>query len=99
MEVKDIILDDDNDLEIQNGDFVISLSDQQHVVLILNTTVGEWKLSPLTGVGIQKYISSSGQQQTLKRSIEVQLQADGYEKPDVILKGNEVYYLSSKRVK
>jgi hypothetical protein len=96
--VKDIILDDDNDLIVKNGDFLVRESDEQHIVLIINTFVGDWKLFPFCGVGIIRYISSSGQQQTLRRSIEVQLQADGYDKPEVLLRDNAIYSINTKRV-
>lgn len=96
--VKDIILDDDNDTVIKNGDFLVRESDEQHIILIINLFVGDIKLFPFCGVGAIRYLSSSGQQQTLRRSIEVQLQADGYSKPDVILKNNSIYYVDAKRV-
>lgn len=98
MAVKDIILDDDNDLVVKNGDFLVRESDEQHIVLIINTFVGDWKLFPFCGVGIIRYVSSSGQQQTLRRAIEVQLQADGFSKPNVVLKDNAIYYIDTERV-
>lgn len=96
--VKDIMLDDDNDLLFTSGDMTVKESDQQHVILLLNYSPGDLKLSPFVGVGIIRFVSSSGQQQTLKRIIEVQMQADGFTKPDVIMKGNVVYSLSAERV-
>lgn len=96
--VKDIILDDGYDLTIKDGDFLIRESDEQHIILLINTFVGDWKLFPFCGVGIIRYLSSSGQQQTLRRAIEVQLQSDGYSKPEVVLKDNAIYYLDAKRV-
>jgi hypothetical protein len=100
MEVKDITLDDDLDLIIENGDFKLSLSDQQHILLILNTSVGNWKNAPLLGVGIQQYVSSSGQVDALKRAINIQLASDGYKVNDIIVRGqNESfeYYLDAIR--
>jgi hypothetical protein len=86
--VKDIILDEFGDLSFENGDFKISDSDQQHCILLINTNVGSWKQYPLCGVGINQYLASSGKTASLKRSIILQLQADGYVKVDVILKQN-----------
>ena len=97
--VKDIILDDSNDLTINAlGDFMVSDSDQQHVVLIINTFLGQWKQSPFTGVGIVRYINSAGQQNTLKRAITVQMIADGYNVNDIILKDNSIYYIDANRI-
>lgn len=87
MEVKDIILDDDYDLVIENGDFKVSYSDMQHIELICITDLGHWKQSPLLGVGITKYISSSGQQEALKRAINIQLSSDGYKVNGIFLSG------------
>ena len=39
------------------------------------------------GVGIKKYIASSGQQEALKRAINIQLAADGYKVNQVLVKG------------
>ena len=96
--VKDIILNDENDLQFSNGDFVINDSDQQHVLLILNTNQGSWKQYPLVGVGIRKYLNSSGQSQVLRRSIAVQLEADGYNVNDVIVQNNDVYSIDANRL-
>ena len=97
--VKDIILDDSNDLVINSlGDFDVKDSDQQHVVLIINTFLGHWKQSPFLGVGIIRYLNSSGQQQVLKRNITVQMIADGYSVREIILKDNELYYIDANRL-
>jgi hypothetical protein len=86
--VKDIILNDSGDLSFENGDFKIGDSDQQHVILLINTYAGAWKQNPTCGVGIMQYLCSSGQGATLRRSIEVQLKADGYNVGDVTLQEN-----------
>lgn len=97
--VKDIILADDNDLIINStGDFDVKESDQQHVILLINTFLGQWKQDPLVGVGIINYLASSGQQQTLRREITVQMIADGYDVKEIILKDNALYYIDANRV-
>jgi hypothetical protein len=99
MAAKDIILNDSNDLQINSlGDFDVFESDQQHVILLINTDKGQWKQFPTVGVGIVAYIKSTGQQQVLKREITVQMIADGYDVKEVILKGNEIYYIDAKRI-
>ena len=80
---QDIQLDDNGDLLIRNGDFVIGASDNQHIQDIINASVGWWKEFPLVGVGIANYQSSSGAQQQLERSIKVQLEGDGYSIPTI----------------
>jgi lipoprotein-releasing system permease protein len=54
MAVKDITLDDNFDLIIENGDFKVSDSDMQHIQLICITNLGHWKQFPLVGVGIEQ---------------------------------------------
>jgi hypothetical protein len=100
--VKDIELDEDVDLVIENGDFSVSESDQQHIILIINTFPGHWKQFPTCGTGIIQYLASSGQGSKLNRSIRVQLEADGFtvnqltlsERPD----GYFDYDLSAERI-
>ena len=90
---KDIILDDDMEYVITNGDFTISESDQQSVILVLNTNQGSWKFHPLCGMGISKYIGSSNSQAIMKREMSVQLQADGYKINSIIIKDYDDFYI------
>lgn len=97
--VKDIILDNDNDLTINSdGDFMVADSDQQHIILLLNTSFGQWKEFPFCGLGIIRYLNSSGQQQTLRRAITVQLIADGYNVKDVTFRNGEIYNIDATRI-
>lgn len=102
MLVQDIILDSSYDLEIINGDFVIAPSDPQHINLLFNSTVGSWKQYPLVGIGIKLFSASSGQADTLKRLIQVQLQTDGYKISRLVLQGNSVdtyeYSIAASRI-
>lgn len=68
-----------NDLRIQNGDFIIGESDQQHIADTINAFPGWWKQFPADGVGVLRYLRSSGQQQKLCQEVKLQLQADGYQ--------------------
>ena len=67
-----------NDLQIRDGDFVIGESDQQHVADTINAFPGWWKEFPGDGVGVFSYLNSSGQEQSLARSIKINLTSDGY---------------------
>jgi|688.fasta_scaffold02285_44 hypothetical protein len=84
MAVKDITLLE-NDLYIINGDFSVQESDSQHIELIIDSWLGSWKQFPLCGVGIENYVKSSGQSLALKRSISVQLEADGFNSIDIYI--------------
>lgn len=67
-----------NDLYIKNGDFAIGESDTQHIADTLNAFPGWWKEFPADGVGVFSFLNAAGQEQTLKRAIQIQLSSDGY---------------------
>jgi hypothetical protein len=67
-----------NDLLIANGDFVIGISDEMHIEDTIKSDVGHYKENPQDGVGIDRYVKSTGQEQILARSIKIQLENDGY---------------------
>lgn len=95
MAFKDILLDNNLDIIIENGDFKVSDSDQQHIELICNTAIGNWKQYPLLGIGIINYVASSGQSEVLKRLMNVQLASDGFKINEVSVTGsNEIFNYS-----
>lgn len=78
----DILLDDNMDLLISNGDFVIDDSEEQVQELILVANQGSFRESPLTGIGIIKFVKSRftvDQIDALRQKIRLQLQYDGYD--------------------
>jgi hypothetical protein len=96
--VKDINLEEDLDLTISNGDFVISDSDQNHVINILKAYLGGYKQFPLVGVGIDYYLASAGTQQVIKRNITVQMESDGYKVNKIEVLGQSKYSIDAKRI-
>ena len=65
---------------IKDGDWNITFSDEQHVEDLLMTSPGHVKDSPLTGVGIVKYINAPLSPRIvseLERNIKLQIEADG----------------------
>lgn len=53
----ELLLDENGDLSIKNGDFVTGFSDNQHQEHILIATKGEYKEFPELGVGIAQMLS------------------------------------------
>lgn len=96
--VKDIDLETDLDLKIIDGDFVISDSDQNHVINILKAYVGGYKQFPLVGVGIDYYLASAGTQQVIKRNITVQMESDGYKVNKIEVLGQSKYSIDANRI-
>ena len=75
----DILLEQNGDMMIKNGDFVVDYSDDQHIDLILRSNPGEIKDYPLLGLGIANYLNSPISQrikQVVKRDLRIQLQSD-----------------------
>lgn len=76
---KDYKQTEDGDIAIINGDFAVVESDEQHVHDIMMSTKGSWRMYPLFGFGIMKYIkASSSKLGKLKRELLVELNSDGY---------------------
>ena len=76
--VKDFTTDNENNFILNNGDFTITPSDEQHIVDIVNSSQGSWKEYPLCGVGIDNYLNSGVNQQFLTNEIRTQLTRDGF---------------------
>lgn len=66
------------DLLIENGDFVIGLSDSQHVQDTIIADAGWWKQYPADGVGLLRYLNAASSYQPLQKAIKQQLTIDGY---------------------
>jgi len=65
--MKDLLIDDNLDLRIENGDFVVGESSLQHQYMIINSQKGEWKESPELGVGIDDEILNENPRRILNR--------------------------------
>ena len=77
---RDIMLDDNNALRIEGGDYVVDLSDGQHVKLMLYSNPGSWRQNPLVGIGVRRLINkkmSALELLSFKKEITVQLTGDG----------------------
>ena len=86
----DFLLDDDNDLIIQNGDFVISDATQQHAQAIVESYYGHFKQYPELGAGARLYMNSSGNLQELERRIRQQLEGDSFRVDKIIFNQNSI---------
>jgi hypothetical protein len=57
--MKDILINNDGNLKIENGDFAAGDSTLQNQAFILLANSGEFKENPMVGVGIDNYILDS----------------------------------------
>lgn len=71
-----------NDGKIIRG-LQIGETDYQNIKLLLSSDKGDFKDYPVLGVSMDKYLKSSGKADELLREIAVQLEADGYVRPEV----------------
>lgn len=83
--MRDLLLDENGDLAIENGDFVIGVSDQQHVEAVLLSNKGEYKEFPLVGFGAIRYVKSNISDIEFKRDLKIQLEYIGYKNPAIDL--------------
>ena len=83
--MKDILIDDNNDLRLLAGDFEVGHSDNQQQKAILTTEKGEWKEHPEVGVGIAQMLADDLYTESLIE-IKKQLEYDGMQINDVALK-------------
>jgi hypothetical protein len=72
--MQDVILGDDSDLQISNGDFDISDSDAQNIDLILLSSPSEWA-DYRVGFQIQRYLNASASEsERFVRELTIQLE-------------------------
>lgn len=96
MDNKDIILDDNNEIKMLNGDLVIDDATQQNIAIILLSNQGDFKQHPLTGIGIMRYLNSPINA-TLKAKLyrEIKLQFEDNGLTDMNVEG-ELYKITIK---
>lgn len=73
----DFLLNDQNEMIVENGDFAVGVADDQNVRNILTATKATYIQHPLVGVGLLDQLSGFiGDAE--KRKIRLNLAADGY---------------------
>lgn len=75
--MKDIVIDEHNDLEIIAGDFSIDNSLLQEVRFILQSQQGNWKSDPLVGANMVELVKGKHNRTAVEKRIKIQLERDG----------------------
>lgn len=75
--MKDLLLNDNNDLLLHTGDFTIGESKMQQQRLVLQSHKGEWKQHPLVGVGVESFLEDE-EVEELFAEIREQFKIDGH---------------------
>ena len=89
-ESKDISFNNDG-LVIENGDFLVNLSDNMDIEHILTASKGQFYQNPLVGVGIMGLIKAPVNITKIKRDIRLQVTSDNkiINKLDVDVDGDD----------
>lgn len=87
--MEDILLDQDFDLLIQNGDLVIGPSSEQHQQLLLLSNKGDWRQFPMVGVGVREYLKDENEN-SMVGEIKEQFEMDGMEVKDIRIANGQI---------
>ena len=74
---KDILLDENDDLKILNGDFDIGESEMQEVGIILRLRQGELKSDPILGANLQHFMKGKYDRVAIEKRVKIHLERDG----------------------
>ena len=86
MESTDVLFDLDNEtIRIENGDFVVGKSDQQHVQHLLKAEPGQYYHAPTLGIGINNQLNASLDANEISQQIRVGLEADNYNVREIVV--------------
>ena len=85
--VQDYISNEDGDLAIVKGDFVLALSDNYHIENIFRANPGNYLRSPLVGIGDRVLNAQFTGTSFMETIITDQLQRDGYGIRDINVNG------------
>ncbi len=95
--MKDLLLNEDNDLSIVNGDFQIGESQQQEIESILISFKSEFKNTPLLGAEIARMLKARSTRQGITREVNEQLQYDGFRNIDFRIEDAENFTINAER--
>lgn len=77
--MSDILIGSDMNPVLKDGDFKVGDAEGQHVNLILISSKGQWRMSPLIGADLATFSSAPDTQiKDLYKRIRLQLELDGY---------------------
>ena len=101
--VKDIRVEDTGntieDVIIQNGDFFVDTSDQQHIQHLLKANKGQYYQWPLIGMGIMQWNNAPVNPAAIKQQITIQLKADNYRPKVVKVNKDFQIFIDAERLK
>ncbi|MDE3185287.1 MAG: oxidase [Bacteroidota bacterium] len=87
--MKDLIIDENFELAVNNGDFIVDTSDVQQQNLLLISDKGDWKEFPTRCVGVQRWLSDD-EPEDLLAEIKKEFQRDGMKVNDLTLTDDKI---------
>lgn len=85
------------EIKIENGDFFVAESDQQHIEHIMIADTGQFRQFPLIGVGIRRQLNGSVNRTDLKQLIRNQLKSDNFTVSKIDVTKNFEITIDAKR--
>lgn len=96
---RDLALDSEGDLLIENGDILFVESDDSHVRSILFSAKGNWRFQAIVGVDLDSFVNAVGYlaQEGLRQRIQNQLDYDGFRVDQIQFQSNKIQ-IRAKRI-
>jgi hypothetical protein len=77
-------------INFDKGDFAVGDAEGQSILLLLDTTKGDWTQNPLVGVGAKRWINGRLDAR-FEREVRLQLEADGLKDLKIEIDENNVF--------
>ena len=92
----DILLNESNEVDFLGGDFLVGVSDQQHVRHIIEANKGHYYQNPFVGLGANDLINGTINRDELRQDIKIQLKADNYRPLQVFIDSNFDVFINAE---
>ncbi len=98
LKVKDIRLNDEQDLDINGGDFSLMESDDRHIEDIFSANTGYFFETPLIGLNLIQKLKGSSLGQGFKQAVRRQLVLDNFSVERLTINEGKIN-INAKRLK
>jgi hypothetical protein len=96
---KDLLLDEDNNFILSNGDFAILQSDDQNIEAVLKAEKGQFYQFPLLGYGITTRIYGPFKKNEERKAIREALKRDNYNVVQLVINDGPEIFVDAEKIK